>query len=108
MHSSLQTMGPSGGADTSDGMGGLATVMCLTPSSQPAAEVGLGLKVTRGGQNYSTHNDAASSSRPFGFFTALPSDAAYAPEAGPSSGGTLLNVSLPALGSKEIAKCTSA
>ena len=86
------------GFDASDGVGGMAEVVCLTPASHPVAEVALGLEVTRAGQRYSTHDDNASSSRPFAFYTALPASATYAPVAGPSAGGTLLNVSLPPLG----------
>ena len=86
------------GFDASDGMGGAAEVACLTPTAHPAAEVALGLEVTRAGQRYSTHDDNASSSQPFAFYAALPASATYAPVAGPSAGGTLLNVSLPPLG----------
>merc|ERR1719272_2557438 len=86
------------GFDASDGMGGAAEVVCLTPASHPAAMVALGLEGTRAGQRYSTHDDNASSSHPFAFYAALPASATYAPVAGPSAGGTLLNVSLPPLG----------
>ena len=80
-------------------MGGAAEVACLTPTAHPALEVALGLEVTRAGQRYSTHDDNASSSQPFAFYAALPASATHAPVAGPSAGGTLLNVSLPPLGS---------
>ena len=93
---------PAGGSadsDASDGIVDAAEVVCLTPASHPAALVALGLEVTRAGQRYSTHDDNASSSHPFAFYAALPASATYAPAAGPNAGGTLLNVSLPPLGS---------
>lgn len=88
--------------DDTDGAGGAGTVRCRAPAAVQAGQSVIGLVVHRDSQAYSTHSDASGGmGLPFTFYSPLGPSTVSAPAAGPTSGGTLLRISLPSSTSRE-------